>query len=248
MIVTGCGKATDEQWTRIYGFNMSNKDENCPPNWQRTERHGLVGCTSKINGGCSPIYIELGNTKFSSVCGKVAGHQIAFPDAFAVQDSKYIDKLYVDGLSITFGSPKQHVWTYGVGASKGELYGGTDGNCPCDKGKPQPGFVGGHMYCDSGHRNSLTADIQQHGVIDTVIYSEVYNHSLWTDTCGKNETSTCCGEVNDNVFPPWFRRDDLRDLFSPKGYSNARFDIRLCAHEVDMQEGALITEFELYIK
>lgn len=249
MTVTECGNSKNPEWTRVYAFDMSNKDEVCPPNWQKTERNGLVGCTSKTKGGCSPIYIELGNTKFSSVCGKAVGHQIAFPDAFVVQEHS-IDRLYVDGLSITFGSPeKHHIWTYGVGASKRELFGGTDGNCPCNSGLGQPSFVGGRMYCDSGHRS--IASIQDAGKINAQLYSEVFNHTLWTDACGTTETNTCCGDEKERsagVSPPWFRRDDLKKLFSPEGYSNARFDVRLCTHEVDMQEGALITEFELYIQ
>ena len=49
-----------------------------------------------------------------------------------------IDGNYIDGLSITYGNPRQHIWTYATGAfDNGEI------RCPCDgTGGTTPSFVG----------------------------------------------------------------------------------------------------------
>lgn len=235
---------------------MSNSSNNCPRNWKKVERDDVVGCHGKITGGCSPLYIELGKMAVNQVCGKVVGHQIAFPDAFSAGSNAQLDNVYVDGLSITYGFPPVHIWTYAVGASKDTLYGGTGGNCPCQQGMPQPYYVGGHMYCDSGHKASNGAARIQADPNELILYPTIYSeHSLWKTTCGDDKLYTCCGEIDPSdkvagVDPPWFRRNDLTEYFSDEDIKadGARFEVRLCSHEVDMQEGALITEFELYVK
>jgi len=60
-----------------------------------------------------------------------------------------IDGLYVDGISITIGSPRKHVWTYA--ASLSDDYDYSCCNCPCDKhpGPSPPTFVGYNYYCKS---------------------------------------------------------------------------------------------------
>ena len=243
--LTECGGGN---WTRIYHFDIS-KDKSCPSNWQLIEHEGEKGCDSKVTGACSPIYIEVGDMDFDEVCGMALGRQIAFPDAFSVGTGAVINSLYVDGLSITYGFPREHVWTYAVGASKNPLFGGSGGNCPCDDGQPQPHFVGENMYCDSGHQSSNTAQIEAYDD-NYSLYTDIHNHTLWKAPCGKGIMNTCCGEsgITEDVKPPWFHRSGFKKLSEKTGLNMAKFEAALCTHEVDMQEGALITAFELYIK
>ena len=58
--------------------------------------------------------------------------------------------VYVDGISITSGNPRKHVWTYAVGLSDDYNY--LQFNCPCAKtpGQDPPTFVGNYYYCESG--------------------------------------------------------------------------------------------------
>ena len=52
----------------------------------------------------------------------------------------------MDGVSITYGSPRQHVWTLAAGSG-----------CPCNihsSGTNVPSFVGEDYYCDDARRNS----------------------------------------------------------------------------------------------
>ena len=69
-------------------------------------------------------------------------------DAFSGGGS--IDSPYVEGLSITYGSPRKHIWTFAVGLSQDYNY--PNYNCPCAQypGPSPPSFVGNDYYCESG--------------------------------------------------------------------------------------------------
>ena len=68
-----------------------------------------------------------------------------------------IDQTYVDGLSITRGSPRQHLWALAVGLSKNYDSGQA---CPRDHDPFNfdnvPDFVGDHFYCESGFATSTS--------------------------------------------------------------------------------------------
>ena len=70
-------------------------------------------------------------------------------DAFNIQLSS-INGNYVDGISITLGSSRKHVWTYAAGLS--DNYDCKDYNSPCatTPGCSPPAFVGNDYYCESG--------------------------------------------------------------------------------------------------
>ena len=56
------------------------------------------------------------NVGYNKIFGKLKGYQKGAVDAF--RDSSYsLDSSYVDGVSITLGSPHKHVCTYAVGLS-----------------------------------------------------------------------------------------------------------------------------------
>ena len=73
------------------------------------------------------IYTTYG-IQYQQVCGRVRGYQYRSPDAFSVSCPHpcTIDNVYVDGISITHGSPREHIWTYAAGIT--ETYAGV---CPC---------------------------------------------------------------------------------------------------------------------
>ena len=63
----------------------------------------------------------------STVCGRIIGYQIGSTDAFcpfqsrcnyrrnddpAIPRAYTIDDVYVDGLSLTHGHPREHIWTF----------------------------------------------------------------------------------------------------------------------------------------
>ena len=68
-------------------------------------------------------------------------YQKGNPDAF--RGKKGIDEVYVDGISITLGSPRQHIWTYGAAYRDNSA-------CPCapSPGNSPPAFVKSNYYCE----------------------------------------------------------------------------------------------------
>ena len=64
--------------------------------------------------------------------------------------SKAIDGPYVDGVSLTYATPRKHLFTYASGYSSDCSYSRI--NCPCAKypGDNPPTFVQDDYYCESG--------------------------------------------------------------------------------------------------
>ena len=59
------------------------------------------------------------------------GYQIGEPVAFAGRRSGTLDGSYVDGVSLTYGSPRQHIWTFANALDEyPHLY---DSKCQCAK-------------------------------------------------------------------------------------------------------------------
>ena len=48
----------------------------------------------------------------------------------SITTSRIFDGVCVDGISITSGSPRKHIWTYAVGLSDDYVY-YSYYNCPC---------------------------------------------------------------------------------------------------------------------
>ena len=142
----------------------TSKGDSCPPGWTRITTPGylpkLVCRSGNDSGGCHCVIFTTYNITFNKICGQVKGYQKRSPDAFnsATYGTKSINDHYVDGLSITFGNPRKHVWTYAAGFSDDYNY--PDINCPCaaTPGPDPPSFVSNHYYCESGNRGTYSYD------------------------------------------------------------------------------------------
>ena len=55
---------------------------------------------------CIPV-----DHQYSRVCGRVIGYQFGSTDAFRSRLTNIDQVAYVDGISITHGSPCNHIWT-----------------------------------------------------------------------------------------------------------------------------------------
>ena len=53
--------------------------------------------------------------QYSQVCGRIIGYQFGGTQAFRYViegNPQTINDPYVDGVSLTYGSPRQHIWTF----------------------------------------------------------------------------------------------------------------------------------------
>ena len=139
--------------------------------------------------------------------------------------SQSIDSYYTNGLSITHGNPRQHIWTYANGQYDGVADHWDFQNCPCAPGSElsSPSFVGANYYCESGTNNTYS---------NAVYY---LNDPLW-DGSGCI-TSTCCNNPN----LPWFYKDLNRTTTDD-------IEVRICSHQIFLYGTTLIDQLELYIQ
>ena len=176
-------------------INMSEPEQTCPSPL-RTITSPLRMCAGGTSSGCTSVPYTTLDLNFTHVCGQAMGYSYRTPDAM---DGliETIDNAYVDGLSITNGSPRHHLWTYAAGGN---------GQCLCHSpsySSAPPSFVGQHYYCDG--------------------YSGNWDYSLW-DGEGCSAGYTCCDPPNlpwfhrtldiattDDIEVRWCRDQDVSD-------------------------------------
>ena len=161
------------------------------------------------------------------IMAKQYSHINAFGDA---PSAATVDDAYAEGILITRGSPRQHVWTYAVADVANPPVGYThDDTCPCTghASAPQPpSFVGNDYYCDSGNDAGGNA-----------IVSQLYNKTLWNSEgtiCSVN--ATCC----ENPDQPWFKK-------KLGAHTNDNIELRWCGNH-DLLESTATERVELYIR
>lgn len=121
----------------------------CPSGWIYA---GFADACREVRTTCgdeqSSIYVDPGHP-WQEVRGFVRGRQGQTPDAFDPRGTS-LDDVYVDGVSITVGTPRRHVWTFAAGLYDGPSPGDSSA-CPCNNGQPPPPIVGDNWTCETGN-------------------------------------------------------------------------------------------------
>ena len=177
-----CCNESDGKWMRIAYLNMSDPSTRCPDGWREVQSP-IRTCRRQINASINSVNYTSYGIPYSRICGRIIAHQFGTPEGFLSfnqqNQATVIDGAYVDGISITFGHPREHVWTFAA-ARQEERW------CPCARsGVAVPPFVNGDYFCEIG-RESPDIDF-------------ITGNPLW-DGQGCADSSSCC-EFNN---PPWF--------------------------------------------
>ena len=213
-------------WRRVVYLNMTDPNTNCPSGWQLTSHSKRTcGGVSSSRLSCDSVLFPVSGGDYTSVCGSIRAYQYSGTDGFEAYHNgevTTIEGAYVSGVSLTHGSPRQHIWTFATGYSEDRPT--RNDVCPCDTSVniTLPPFVGGDYFCESAV-NSGPASVR--------FYPE---DPLW-DGQGCSSSSTCCSFNN----PPYF----TKQLPSP---SSDPIEARLCWLESD--EGSPVEFMELYVK
>ena len=127
---------------------------NCTNPQTSTDRHTIYisthMCTSSHStAGCTSVTFPTHGVPYTKVCGRAIAYQRGTGEAFYNyhhESQQSLNDYYVDGLSVTHGDPRNHIWTFAAGISKGMNY--PDYNCPCDlyPGPAAPPFVGEEYF------------------------------------------------------------------------------------------------------
>ena len=105
-----CGNITGG-WTRVVELDMSNTSQQCPSSWTMTSSPAR-SCFASTPRTCPGTVFPNPGLTYSHICGRAIGYCTGTTDAFAeifnFRNSPSIDEPYVDGISVTHGSPRQH--------------------------------------------------------------------------------------------------------------------------------------------
>ena len=236
---TNCGG--EGGWTRLAYVDMSQTRAACPQCLTQRTFSGLTLCgrmdgdfnvTTPGGGGCqSTVFSTLG-LNYSHVCGQLRGYQLGTPDTFypyTTNSLLNIDGVYVDGVSITYGSaPRKHIWTYATGANL-VFIPDIRLNCPCNTGSGfvSPLFVGSDYYCETGDNDNTCCDL-------SVIYS---NDPLWDGQQCPGVEAPCCTHPN----MPWFNKT-LSET------TTEDIELRVCADQHVTDEDNVFEVIELLVR
>ena len=223
-------------WTRIAYLDMSDSTEECPPGFRLYQSGGVRACGKQSSNGpgCQSVKFPSYGINYSQVCGRVVGCQYGTPDAVdhtLGTGHNDINSHYVDGISLTRGSPRQHVWTFMAGLIEASLYSDGRYNCPCSQGSLQnstmPSFIGNDYFCESGNPST------NRKIDGSTFYTA---DPLWDGKgCGSLEQS-CCQAPG----LPWFHK-------ALNSATTDYLEMRVCGdHETD--EDVPVNYYEIYIK
>ena len=162
------------------------------------------------------------SNQYSRVCGRVIGYQVGSPDTFSININQ---QLNFDGVNITSGVQRDHVWSYVCGLSESQSS-NPIGSCPCSHANIRdfPPSIGDNYYCESGNPNN--------GFRDNQLFTE---DKLWD---GQQCEGTCCTGTNT---PPWFSVQ----LPAP---TTELIEVSICANEDTDNEDTPIKLLEIYVQ
>ena len=215
-----CG-SKEGGWMRI--ADITNGDK-CPTGWRQITSPVRACRGTTDSAGCFSASFSNNDIPYQHVCGKVVGYQKGTMDGFRTI-AKDIDGYYVDGISLTYGKPRKHLWTYANGFnSQTSTY--SDYNCPCARhpGAKPPTFVRGHYFCDSGNSGSR-------------IFTKYYTSNPVWDGKGCTTGDSCCSQAG----MPWFYRQIPVQV-------KESIEARICHDQSFADEGILVKDMELYVQ
>ena len=225
METNNCGNITGG-WMRAAYIDTNNVSNTCPQGLTYTIESSTRMCTSSHStAGCTSVTFPTHGVPYTKVCGRAIAYQRGSNDGFYnyhSRDQLSLNDYYVDGLSVTHGNPRSHIWTFVAGISKGGNY--PNYNCPCAlyPGTAAPPFVGENYFCESAISGGF-----QNGVW-------YLDDPLW-DSQGCASGSTCC-----NRGGPWFTTTLSQEVSDD-------MEVRWCFGENTANEDIGVEQLEIYV-
>ena len=176
---TKCG-IYSTSWRRVAHIDMTDPATRCPSGLRIKASSSATkqrACGRRKDRGCSSLMYHIeGN--YSHVCGRVRGYQFGETEAFSDTN---INSSYADGVLITHGIPRRHLWTYTAGTFETHIH-----SCPCfpmassDMPSP-PHFVKNDYYCESGF---VSNHVDRIACMHTYVYISQHCEActLWQQT------------------------------------------------------------------
>ena len=216
-------------WMRVAHLNMSNSTEECPPGLRLYDENGVRACgrpESSPAGYCQSVKFPSYSINYTQVCGRVTGYQYGSPDAISATGlHNNLNAAYVDGVSLTHGNPRQHIWTFMAGLQEHSFEINGQSECPCAPNSPvtPQSFVGNDYFCESGN----SAPWQR----------KLYPDPLWDGKqCGLIDKPCCLAPGI-----PWFHKTfDIP--------TTDYIELRVCGDQNVIDEDIPVGFYEIYVK
>ena len=206
-------------WRRVVYINPTLYNS-CPSGLRKVSipNTNKQACGGTVDRGCSSVNFTV-DLNYTDVCGIVQGYQFGTPDAFHRDDLKTIDDTYVDGITLTQGSPRRHVWTYAAYAHEERV-----DKCPCaipqgNATHPPPNFIGEDYYCETG-RVSVESGV-------------AWEDPLWDGKGCSGPEDRCCQRFG------WFHKT------VPS--SDDHIELRWCVDHIRMGEDIFADLVEIWV-
>ena len=218
---------SNDGWTRIAYLDM-DKSQSCPNGLHERKEGNVRACGRKIGTnvkGCASAYFSSLGIRYSQVCGRVYGYQHATPDGAYNGNQDRIDVAYIDGVSVTRGYPREHIWSFIGGVSElSSQY--PILVCPCTQGSKQKiqNFINDNYFCESGNPDKNYA------------FKFYPNDKLWDGKNCNNNEAGCCKKSG----RPWFHRK--------LSVSSDDIEVRVCGDQGAKDEDTPINYIEIYVK
>ena len=215
-------------WRRVAYIDTTQGPGQCPS--------GLVehvnsttnqrACGRSNDTGCSSVTYPTGGS-YTNICGRVRGYQFYTPNAFTGSGGHSINDSYVDGISITLGNPRKHVWTYT--SYWYEMHNDSQYDvCLCQRSSSNyysrvSSFVGSDYYCET----AFATDSETNRI--------AWENPLWDgagSACGTG--GRCCATFG------WFHK-----TVTPS--TSDHIEVRWCADQGRGNEDVLTELVEIWV-
>ena len=210
-------------WTRVANVDVPN-DNTCPGDLTFISRP-IQTCGGPSTAGCASANFSTHGISYSQVCGRLRGYQVGTPNAFGSYTNLANAELIIDGVLISHGKTRGHIWAYANGYEK-VVNDNFNFICPCTDPKFNgivPPFIGNDYYCDSAVKRGPVS-------------GRFYTTPLWTGE-GCTPPNFCCSHSG----MPWF----CKTLPVP---TTDYIEIRNCHNQLASNEDTALDLIELYIR
>ena len=177
-----CCSKNDGKWMRIAYLNMSDPSAQCPDGWREVQSSPIRTCRRQMDTNINSVNYTSYGIPYSRVCGRIIAYQFGTPNGFGAfnRGLQTLDVAYVDGISVTYGHPRNHIWTFAATTE-------SRGTCPCITDRTAaPSFVNGAHFCEVGINNDGSTFLD--------------GNPLWDGQGCVASFGRCCQRNN----PPWF--------------------------------------------
>ena len=211
---------------------ITNSSHQCPSSFREyTSPARACGRQNTTTASCDSVILGVNGMQYNQVCGRIIAYQIGSPAAFysALSQDVSIDSWYLEGISLTHGSPRQHIWSFAATPSETyQVIPADPSLCPCSNSAvtySTPLFVGNDYFCETANSQSCCPK------------GRFFTSNLLWDGQGCGAASTCCSYST----PPWFYKR------LPAATSDD-IEVRICSDMGTNDDDTPFKVMEIYVK